>query len=62
MRMRARDIDTNGISLHCEAVGYRADPAVLLIMGTMSSAVIATREQRQLKRTAWGTSAASLEP
>src|SRR5918995_3526487 len=39
MRMRARDIDTNGISLHCEAVGYRADPAVLLIMGAMSSAV-----------------------
>src|SRR5919106_474917 len=39
MRMRARDIDTNGISLHSEAVGDPADPAVLLIMGAMSSAV-----------------------
>jgi len=37
--MRPRDIDTNGVSLHCEAVGDRADPAVLLIMGAMSSAV-----------------------
>ena len=37
--MRAGDIDTNGISLHCEAVGDRADPAVLMIMGAMSSAV-----------------------
>src|SRR5918999_2708927 len=39
MRMRARDIDTKGISLHCEAIGDPADPAVLLIMGAMSSAV-----------------------
>src|ERR671918_1484535 len=39
MKFRARDIDTNGISLHCEAVGDPADPAVLLIMGAMSSAV-----------------------
>jgi len=37
--MRPRDIDTNGVSLHCQAVGDRADPAVLLIMGAMSSAV-----------------------
>jgi len=37
--MRAREIATNGISLHCEAVGDPADPPVLLIMGAMSSAV-----------------------
>ena len=37
--MRAREIATNGISLHCEAVGDPAHPAVLLIMGAMSSAV-----------------------
>jgi pimeloyl-ACP methyl ester carboxylesterase len=37
--MRARNIATNGISLHCEAVGDPAHPAVLLIMGAMSSAV-----------------------
>src|ERR687891_402724 len=39
MRFRARHIDTNGISLHCEAIGDPAAPAVLLIMGAMSSAV-----------------------
>jgi pimeloyl-ACP methyl ester carboxylesterase len=39
MRMRARVIDTNEVSLHCETVGEPADPAVLLIMGAMSSAV-----------------------
>ena len=39
MRMQARDIETNGVSLHCEAIGDRADPAVLLIMGAMSSGV-----------------------
>jgi len=27
MRMRARDIDTDGVSLHCEAVGDPSDPA-----------------------------------
>ena len=37
--MRAREIATNGVSLHCEAVGDPADPAMLLIMGAMSSAV-----------------------
>jgi pimeloyl-ACP methyl ester carboxylesterase len=37
--MRARDIETNGFSLHCEEVGNPTDPAVLLIMGAMSSAV-----------------------
>jgi len=37
--MEARHIVANEISLHCEAVGDRADPAVLLIMGAMSSAV-----------------------
>ena len=26
MRMRAIDIDTNEVSLHCEAVGDPADP------------------------------------
>ena len=37
--MEARHIVANETSLHCEAVGDRADPAVLLIMGAMSSAV-----------------------
>src|SRR5918996_727943 len=37
--MIARDIETNGVSLHCETVGEPTDPPVLLIMGAMSSAV-----------------------
>jgi len=37
--MRAREIAANGVSLHCEEVGDPAHPAVLLIMGAMSSAV-----------------------
>ncbi len=37
--MNARRIDANGISLYSEAVGDPAHPAVLLVMGAMSSAV-----------------------
>jgi pimeloyl-ACP methyl ester carboxylesterase len=37
--MRARHVEVNEVSLHCEAVGDPSDPAVLLIMGAMSSGV-----------------------
>ena len=37
--MRARHVEANEVSLHCEAVGDPSDPAVLLIMGAMSSGV-----------------------
>ena len=37
--MITTDIETNGVSLHCETVGEPTDPPVLLIMGAMSSAV-----------------------
>ena len=37
--MRARHVEANGVSLHCEAVGDPSDPAVLMIMGAMSSGV-----------------------
>lgn len=37
--MRARHVEANAVSLHYEAVGDPSDPAVLLIMGAMSSGV-----------------------
>jgi pimeloyl-ACP methyl ester carboxylesterase/ribosomal protein S18 acetylase RimI-like enzyme len=37
--MRVRHVKANEVSLHCEAVGDPSDPAVLLIMGAMSSGV-----------------------
>ena len=37
--MRGSHVDANGVSVHCEAMGDPADPAVLLIMGAMSSGV-----------------------